>query len=58
MIQSFVVRGIILQREKHISYLKKILDKTTSHDAEMSIRKEIHDEEQSLEYFENSEAFN
>ena len=57
MTQSFVVQEIILSRQKHIAYLKKILAKTTSHDAEISIIKEIHDDEQSLEYFENSEAF-
>ena len=58
MTQSFTVQGIILQRKKYIAYLKKTLTKTISHNAEMSIIKEIHDEEQSLEYFENSEAFN
>ena len=55
MTQSFVMQKIIIQRQEHIAYLKKIL--TKSHDAEMSIIKEISDEEQSLEYFENSEAF-
>ncbi len=57
MTQSFVVREIILSRQKHIAYLKKILAKTTSHDAEIIILKEIHDKKQDLEYFENSESF-
>lgn len=57
MSQSFAVQEIILSRRKHIVYLKNTLAKTITHDAEMSLRKEIHDEEQDLEIFTNSEAF-
>ncbi len=56
MSQSFAVQEIILQRRKHIAYLEKTLAKTTTHDAKISLLKEIHDEQQSLEYFENLEV--
>lgn len=57
MSQNLTVQGIILNRRKHIAYLEKTLAKTSTHDAKISLLKEIHDEKQSLEYFENSEAF-
>jgi len=57
MSQSFAVQEIILQRRKHIAYLEKTLAKTSTHDVKISLLKEIHDEQQSLKYFENSEAF-
>ncbi len=56
MKQSFVVQEIIIQRKKKIVFLKKILAKTISHDAEISIRQEIHDEENDLEIFMDSEV--
>lgn len=58
MKQCFVVREIILSRQRHIDYLKKTLSKTSNHNSQISLLKLIHDDEQDLKIFTNSENEN